>query len=85
MRNGKLTLTIFVSLFCAVGCGGPVADAEAAADDICACEDMECANAVQKAFEGKYGEEDLEGLSDDDKGKILAQVLKTAECMKELE
>jgi hypothetical protein len=84
MRNGNLTLTILVSLFCAVGCGGPIADIESMTKEICACEDLECATKAKESYAGKYDKEDMEALSDDDKGKLLAQGLKQMECMKKL-
>ena len=86
MRNGNLTLATLVSLFCAIGCGGdPMEDMESMTEEICACEDKECAEDVKESYEGKHDKDDLEELSEEDKKKMVGLALKAAGCMMKLE
>ena len=81
MRHTILALTAFAFMITSVGCGGgPVADIESMASEICKCEDEACAEKVTEKYEGKHDDFDPETLSDEDKARVEAAAMKMVGC-----
>ena len=85
MRHTILAITAFAFMLTTVGCsggGGPVADMESMAKEICDCKDKECAEKVGEKYpDDKYSDADIEKLSDEDKARIEAAAMKMFGCM----
>ena len=80
MRNMMIALTALAG----IACGGPVADAEANADAVCACEDAKCVEDLKDDALNKEIEEFLKEASDEDKKAITAAGAKAADCVQKL-
>ena len=79
MRNMIIALTALTG----IACGGPVADAESLKDEVCGCEDLECA---EKAFEAKEKElkdkySKTEDISEEDMKAIKKSMEEAAKCV----
>lgn len=84
MRSASLA--VFALLSTACGQGGPVAAAEKAADQACACADYDCAKAVVAAMNKISFQQDdaVKALSPEDKTKYDTAIQKMSDCRDKL-